>query len=201
MKKFPVVDDEDLIRHSLSAALHNSETEITTMDDRESVFKAISNNQFDLCFLDMHLPDLDGLEIMKKLRNISPPTRIIMMTGSEISDMIMQDVRENAHGLISKPYVLDQVKAVVERVISMGKRLPQESCIATENGLSSIHWISNDNRKHPRKSIANSMTSYAVAPQGDRTSTRVIAKILDISETGMGILTDFPLRAGHFILS
>ena len=83
------------------------------MDDRESVFKAISNNQFNLCFLDMHLPGIDGLEIMKKHRDIFPPTRIIMMTGSEISDTIMQDVRENAHGLISKPYELDQVKAVV----------------------------------------------------------------------------------------
>jgi CheY-like chemotaxis protein len=199
MKKFLIVDDEDLIRHSLAVALHNSEREITTAFDRQSVYKAISENQFDLCFLSMHLPNIDGLEIMRKLRDISPQTRIIMMTGSEITDSIMKAVRENAHCLISKPFELEQVKALVERVLSTGKHSSRENSVAAEIGISSLQWISNDNRKHQRKPIANSITCYAVAPHGDLTATQISANILDISETGMGILTDCQLHTGHLI--
>ncbi|HYA88639.1 MAG TPA: response regulator [Nitrospirota bacterium] len=199
MKKILIVDDEDLIRHLLSAAFHESETEITTAADRESVFKAISKHQFDLCFLDMHVNHVDGLEIMKMLRDISPQTRIIMLTRNEITDALMNAVRENAHCLISKPCELEQVRTVVERVLSIGKRPPQENSVAAERGLASIYWISNDNRKHQRKQIANSISCYAVAPHGDMTATRISANILDISETGMGVLTDCQLQTGHLI--
>lgn len=199
LKKFLIVDDEDLIRHSLSAMFQNSEREVITADNRESVLKAITENHFDLCFLDMHLPDINGLEIMRKLRDVSPQTRIIMMTGSEITDEIMKAVRENAHCLISKPFELEQVKALVVRVLSTGKRLPQEDSVATEGGISSLQWISDDNRKHQRKPIDNSITCYAVAPHSDVTATLVNANILDISETGMCILTDCKLQTGHII--
>lgn len=200
MKKyFLVVDDEDLIRHSLSATFHDSEREVITAAARESAFKAISENRFDLCFLDMHLPDINGLEIMKMLRDVSPRTRIIMMTESGITDTIMKEVRENAHCLISKPFELEQVKALVGRVLSMGKNPHREDSIAAESGMSSLQWISDDNRKHQRKPIANSITCYAVAPHGDMAATLVTADILDISETGMGIVTDCKLQPGYFI--
>jgi DNA-binding NarL/FixJ family response regulator len=200
MKKyFLVIDDEDLIRHSLSAALHNSEQEVITAAARESAFKAISENRFDICFLDIHLPDINGLEIMKMLRDVSPQTRIIMMTGSEITGAIMKDVRENAHCLISKPFELDQVKALANRVLSLGKNPHREDGIPAKNGISSLQWICDDNRKHQRKPISNSITCYAVAPHGDMAATLVTANILDVSETGMGIVADCMLQPGHLI--
>jgi CheY-like chemotaxis protein len=200
MKKyFLVVDDEDLIRSSLSTVFQNSGHEVVTASARESALKAIRENNFDLCFLDMHLPDINGLEIMKMLRDVSPQTRIIMMTGSEITDSIMKEVRENAHCLISKPFELDQVKALANRVLSMGKDLHGENSRAAESGMSSLHWISDDTRKHQRKPISNRITCFAVAPHGDMTATRITANILDISETGMGIVTNCKLQPGHLI--
>jgi DNA-binding NarL/FixJ family response regulator len=197
-KHFLVVDDEDLIRSSLSAVFHNSEREVITAASRESAFKAIRENQFDLCFLDIHLPDINGLEIMKMLRNVSPQTRIIMMTGGEITDAIMSEVRENAHCLISKPFELEQVKALANRILSMGTR-PREGSVSAESGVSSLHWIRDDNRRHERKPLSNNITCYAVAPHGDVTAALITADILDISETGMGILTDCILQPGDLI--
>ncbi|HUL01344.1 MAG TPA: response regulator [Nitrospirota bacterium] len=199
MKKFLIVDDEDLIRHSLYTAFHNSEQEVVTAENRASVFKAISENNFDLCFVDMHLPDINGLEIMKKLRDVSPQTRIIMMTGSEITDAIMKAVHENAHCLISKPFELEEVKALVERVLSMGRCPSGQDCVIDSGSISSLQWISDNTRKHQRKPIANSITCYAVAPHGDGTAMLVTANIIDISEAGMGILTKCKLQPGHLI--
>ncbi|HUL01101.1 MAG TPA: response regulator [Nitrospirota bacterium] len=199
IKKILVVDDEDLIRHSLSSVFHDRDTEITSAATGKDALKAISDNTFNLCFLDMHLPDINGLEIMKMLRDVSPQTRIIMMTGSEITDAIMKEVRENAHCLISKPFELELVKTLVDQVVSTGKRRPREDSLATDSEVSSLQWISDDNRKHQRKPIANSITCYAVAPHGDMTALVVTANILDISETGMGIVTDCKLQPGHII--
>ncbi len=199
MRKFLIVDDEDLIRHSLSTAFHNSEREVVTAEDRASAFKAISENDFDLCFLDVHLPDINGLEIMKKLHDISPQTRIIMMTGSEITDAIMKAVRENAHCLISKPFELEQVKALVDRVLSIGRCPSGQDCVMDAGSISSLQWISDNTRTHQRKPIANSITCYAVAPQGDGAAMLVAADIIDISEAGMGILTECKLQPGHLI--
>ncbi len=200
MKKFLIVDDEDLIRESLSTVFHNGDREIITATDRKSALKAIDENHFDLCFIDMHLPDINGLDIMKKLRDVSPQTRIIMMTGSEITDAIIKAVRENAHCLISKPFELEQVKKLAGWVLSIGKHPAGEDSVAAGYGIPSVHWVCDDTRKHPRKPITNKITCYAVAPHDDdRTATLVSASIVDVSEAGMGILTDHKLQPGHFI--
>jgi CheY-like chemotaxis protein len=198
-KYFLVVDDEELIRYSLSAAFQNSEREVITAADRESALKAISEKTYDLCFLDMHLPDINGLEIMRMLRDVSPKTRIIMMTGSEITDEIMKAVRENAHCLISKPFELEQIKSLVNRVLAMGKGPGHVENPPVDGGNSSLHWISDDTRKHLRKPIANSITCYAVSPRGDKSAKLITANIFEISESGMGILTDFELQPGYLI--
>jgi DNA-binding NarL/FixJ family response regulator len=198
MKKFLIVDDEDLIRHSLSAALKNKDVAVITAANRETALKAINEDQFDLCLLDMHLPDINGLEIMRKLRDVSPRTRIIIMTGGEVTDSIMKSIREYAHCLISKPFVLEQVRSLVDRVLSIGKS-PTSDGRPGAVGVSCVCWISDDNRKHLRKPIDNSITCYAVAPRNDMAATLVTVTILDISETGMGILTESNLELGHLI--
>ncbi len=193
-----IIDDEDLIRHSLFAAFNSKDREVITAADRESAFSAISKSCFDLCFLDMHLPDINGLDIMRKLRDVSPRTRIIMMTGSEITDEIMKSVRENAHCLISKPFELEQVKKLVDWILSMGKPSRGEDSVAAVSNISSLQWISDDTRKHQRKPIANTITCYDIAPNGGN-ATLLTANIFDISESGMGIQTDCKLQPGHLI--
>lgn len=199
LKTVLIVDDEDLIRHSLSAMFQNGEREVITADNRGSALKAISETTFDLCFIDMHLPDINGLEIMRMLRDVSPKTRIVMMTGSEITEAIMKAVRENAHCLISKPFELEQIRSLVSRILTTGKGACNDKDLATGNGASCLQWISDDSRKHQRKPIANSITCYAVAPHGDMMATLITANIVDISETGMGILTECKLQPGHLI--
>jgi CheY-like chemotaxis protein len=199
MKKFLIVDDEDLIRQSLTSVFHNKDTEITSAATGSDALKAINENHFNLCFLDMHLPDASGLDIMRLLRDVSPQTRILIMTGSEITDEMLKAVRENAHCLLSKPFDLEQVKLLVSRILSMGSHLCHAEDLLTQGDVSSLQWISSDTRKHQRKPISNCITCYAVAPHGDMAAKLITADILDISESGMGILTDCQLQPGHLI--
>jgi two-component system, response regulator, stage 0 sporulation protein F len=199
MKKIMIVDDEYLIRYSLASYFHDSHTETIPIATGEAALRAIRNCHLDLCFLDIHLPDMNGLDIMKMFRDISPWTRIILITGSIITDEMMTSIRENAHCLISKPFDLDQVKAAVSRVLTVGKPPHREDGIADGSEGSSIQWIADDYRKHLRNPTSRRITCYEVAPPSDKTEVPVTADVFDVSESGMGIMTTCKLQPGHLI--
>jgi CheY-like chemotaxis protein len=200
MKKILVVDDEFLINYSLSATFQTSGTEVITAPDGETALKAISENHFDICFLDIHLPDINGLEIMKKLRYLSPGTKIVIMTGSEVSESMMKSIQENAHMLMAKPFDLDRIKEFVDRILTTGKPLYRDECTALKDHMSFIKWLADNNRKHERKPVSKCITCFSVSPQGgEKTSDMLSAHVIDISEAGMCIRTDYLLKPGHLI--
>ncbi len=200
MKKILIVDDEFLIIYSLSATFHSGDIEVTTASDGRTALKAIEENHFDICFLDIHLPDISGLEIMKKLRYLAPGTKVVIMTGSEVSDATLKSIQENAHMLITKPFDLDRIKAFVDRILTAGKPLYRDECAALKDHMSFIKWLADDSRKHERKPVSRSITCYSVSPQdGENISDVLSAHVIDISEAGMCIRTDYLLKPGHLL--
>jgi DNA-binding NtrC family response regulator len=118
MKKILIVDDEFLILYALSKTLIDDDREIITASNGRDALREIGNRCYDLCLLDLHLPDMNGLDIMKKLREVSPATKIIIITGSVITDVMMKSIQENAHLLLPKPFDVEQVKAFASQMLS-----------------------------------------------------------------------------------
>jgi CheY-like chemotaxis protein len=200
IKSILVVDDEYLMRHSLSSILKNSETEVTTAADGASAMQVIKTDNFDICLLDVQLPDMSGLDIMKKIRYVSPHTVIVIMTGSDISHDMMKSIRDHAHCLISKSFDLLQIKAFVDFLLSDDKPLCHQKSAAIRDQISFITWLANDIRKNTRKLVADSISCWAVAPNSDKPAALLTADVLDISATGMCILTEYELEPGHILL-
>jgi len=199
MKKILVVDDEYLISHSLSAAFKNEQTGVLTASDGEAALKAINENSFDLCFLDVHLPDINGLDIMKTLNRRSPGTQIAIMTASEVTEEMMKSIQENARLLISKPFDLDCLKALVDRTLTTGKPLCRDSRNPPQAPDSFVQWIADGVRKHERKPVSSRITCFPAPLPGDMTSDFLSARVVDISEAGMCIRTDCPLQPGRIL--
>ncbi len=164
-----------------------------------TAIQAIKCNRFDLCFLDIHLPDVSGLDIMKKLRIVSPGTRIVIMTGSEVTDGMMKSIEENAHLLITKPLELDQLKIVVDKILTTGRPFYRDDYGAIKDHASFIKWLANDNRKHERRFIARNISYFAVPPEGENSIDVLSAWAIDISESGMCIRTNNPIKPGHVL--
>jgi DNA-binding response OmpR family regulator len=76
MKKILAVDDENLALFSLFAMFKDAETDVMTAATGRDALQAIGRNRLDLCFLDIHFPDLNRLDSMMKLRELSPETLI-----------------------------------------------------------------------------------------------------------------------------
>jgi CheY-like chemotaxis protein len=200
MNKIIIVDDEHLIRYSLSSLFRDPRTELFAVETGIAALHAVRSHRLDLCLLDIHLPDLNGLDIMKALRAISPWTRIIMVTGSLITDAMMRSIQENAHGLITKPFDLEAVSEIATRLLAPGK-LPCGAGAPAENNDSCVLWLADDVRKHPRRTDGRDIACHAIAPSGTQQHIPVPARVLDISESGMCLLTPVEMQPGHIVRS
>jgi CheY-like chemotaxis protein len=200
VKRIIIIDDEDLMRYSLTTAFRNETTEVLAVPDGRTALQVLNMADFDLCFLDVHLPDMNGLTIMDRLRSEAPGTRIIIMTGSEVSDAMFKTIRENAHALLEKPFELDQLKLFVKRMLAPEGPLSWDESTAIKNSMPSLKWVAEDFRKNERRPLSCRITCFTAGAPGADPATPVAAEVLDISEHGMCIITENSLEPGNILL-
>lgn len=117
MKRILIVDDEITILSGLSKALHvlcDFEGEVRTISNGKGALFEISRCFYDVCFLDINLCDFNGMDIMKKIKEISPETNIAVMTAEFISDEMKKTMEEDSALLISKPVDFALVQAFLK---------------------------------------------------------------------------------------
>lgn len=200
LKRIIIVDDEELMRYSLTSAFRNDTTEVVAIGDGKTAFQVLSLAAVDLCILDVHLPDMSGLTIMQHLRQETPGTKIIIMTGSEVSDEMFKAVRENAHALLSKPFELAHVKSFVSRLLTADSPLSEQESVELKESMPSIKWIADDFRKGERQPLSCHITCSTAAVREAEHVVPVAAEVLDISPSGLCLLTERNLEPGDILL-
>jgi CheY-like chemotaxis protein len=202
MNKILIVDDESLIRHSLSAALRQEDIEVKAVSCGADALEEVAACRYDLCFLDVNLPDLNGLDLMKTIKNSSPATKIIIMTAGVVDDPeAVRSIQTNANLFLAKPFDLDRVKQFVDRIIGQGTPMRREedhSCSLT--GYESFeNQLMDGKLPCERQTLMPSTTCSVFVSDGGQGEQRFAASILEISETGMCIRTEYPLKPGQFL--
>ncbi len=187
MKKVLIVDDELAILTGLSKALRElcgflGEVR-TVVNGREAIYEAC-NCFYDLCFLDIKLPDINGLDVMKDIHYVSPETNIMLMSASHVLDDLKKVIDNGEAFYIDKPFNLSQIKYLMKAATD-GK---QES--ARRRGMTG-----KGNRMFRRRS-ASKIISFNVKDTG---LMEIKGGIIDISYAGMGIETYFPLERGQIL--
>lgn len=82
---------------------------------REALEK-YKNNQFDLVFMDVKMPDMNGVEVFKHMREINPDVRVVIMTGYSVEDLLAEAVNKGAIGVLHKPIEINELESVIERL-------------------------------------------------------------------------------------
>jgi DNA-binding response OmpR family regulator len=116
MAKILLVDDENLILYSLSATLRHDGSDVTAVANGKDALSEISRSPYDICFLDVNLPDANGFDLMKTVQEISPATRIIIMTAVDLNDGQMRYLHNNACHFLPKPFNLEDVRSLVANI-------------------------------------------------------------------------------------
>ena len=120
MKKILIVDDELSIRRSLYNTFKKTYQIETASSGLEAV-KKVESDDFDLVLLDQKMPDLDGLQVLKEIRQIDDRVVIVMITAYGSIESSVKAMKLGAYDYILKPYELDEIKMVVEKAINYQK--------------------------------------------------------------------------------
>jgi DNA-binding response OmpR family regulator len=111
-----VVDDEQVILDLLRRVLSREGYEVATADRSEVALGLVSTEHYDLAIADIGLHRVDGRDLMRRIREASPQTALIAMTGYP-ADEVIRFAQDNAQGYLEKPFALEEFLAVVRRAL------------------------------------------------------------------------------------
>lgn len=113
-----VVDDEDALRTVLSSELEGEGYKVNTAGDGAEAITILKSHAFDLILLDIKMPNVDGFEVLKFVKDNHPTTKVIMLTGFADLKNAIESKKLGAEDFVSKPYDLVDLLTTVERVLS-----------------------------------------------------------------------------------
>jgi len=117
-KHILLVDDDALLRRSLAFNLEQADYRVSTCANAEDALALIVRDRPDLVLLDIKLPDMDGMEILKILREKRPEVCVIVMTGYSTMSNAVQAMKLGAADYLSKPFTDDELMEAIEKIFS-----------------------------------------------------------------------------------
>ncbi len=136
-----VVDDEEIVIRSCLRILAGDEYQVEAVQDGREALRKIEENACDVMILDIMMPNIDGLEVLRRVKETHPNIDVIMVTGLSQIDTAVQAMKLGAFDYISKPFEPDELKLVVQRALER-RRLLQEN-FNLKNEVSSKYRFEN----------------------------------------------------------
>ena len=108
-KNILIVDDDRNLRRSLAITLNYQGFNASTVESGHDAIQAVKEDDFDLILIDVIMPDMNGLETLQALKEISPGARVVMMTGFAVADLVTLAIKPGVDGVLYKPFDVDLV--------------------------------------------------------------------------------------------
>lgn len=121
-----VVDDERDIRDGSERILTRKGYRVTTASNGEEALQRIGETRFAIVLLDLKMPGMDGLEVLRLIRESHPETLVIVITGYATIETAIEAMKRGAYDFMPKPFKPDQLRIVVDRAIEL-KQLTDEA--------------------------------------------------------------------------
>ncbi|SDP15347.1 sigma-54-dependent transcriptional regulator [Desulforhopalus singaporensis] len=113
-QKLMIVDDEEVLCHSLRIDLEDDGYEVGVFHDGESAVAALAEVNPGVVLLDLRLPRMDGIAVLKRIREFDEEIKTIMMTAYGDTQKTVETVKNGAYDFINKPFELDELKAIIK---------------------------------------------------------------------------------------
>jgi len=115
-----VIDDEPMVTSLFRRTLERSGHLVITAETGADGIQHFRQEDFDLIFLDLKLPDIEGDEVLRDLREIRPDVKVICMTGYPESDLIQRVLEQGPIGIMMKPFTTTDIIHAVNGVLFVG---------------------------------------------------------------------------------
>src|SRR4030095_3417250 len=118
MPRILIVDDEPGIRQALKGVFEDEGFATESVSTGEECLRKIADSTYDLVLLDIWLPGIDGLETLRRIRELSPSTRVIMISGHATIATAVTATKLGAYDFIEKPFSLEHTLLVARNAVS-----------------------------------------------------------------------------------
>lgn len=125
MRKVLIVDDTKNIRLLLTKCLQLEGYEVTTAGDGLLALELIKNNDFDLIFLDIKLPEIRGTEVLKRIREMGLKTPVIIITAYATVKNAVDCTQLGAVAYVQKPFTADKIRSVLSEFHVRQQNVPE----------------------------------------------------------------------------
>jgi len=129
--KILIVDDEPLMCDSLKALLHNEGFEAETRCSGREAIHCFRKDVFDVVLLDMHMPDMNGLQLMDLIKGERPEVFVVVITGRASVDSTVEFLRRGAFDYLRKPFEHEELLKTIKNALRQ-KRLEEKRKRAEE---------------------------------------------------------------------
>jgi CheY-like chemotaxis protein len=190
-KRILIVDDYHLNRLGLSRALKvlcGFQGEVNTVaNGREALWK-VNNCFYNICFVDLTLPDINGIDIMRGIIHISPETDLVLMTACTLHNDVKIAIEEYSSLLIFKPFDMLEIKQFLKRAFDKDRDFYKKR-VGSEEVLTK-------GKRHLKRRPLMKAIDYSI---NNPEAMMLQGEVMDISYEGMGMRAYFPLEHGHVI--
>jgi two-component system nitrogen regulation response regulator GlnG len=132
IQRILVADDEESMRWVLSKALKKKGFAVDLAVDGDEALKLIRAHSYDLAILDIKMPGLTGLELLDRIREIKSDLLVVIMTAEASMKNAVEAMKRGAYDYITKPFDLDVIDAIVEKVNRAREMTSQVSSLKEE---------------------------------------------------------------------
>jgi CheY-like chemotaxis protein len=185
-----LVDDQPSFLSGLQKALQkycDYSGEIITVENGENAINEVLSSFYDICFLDISLPDINGLDVMRKVRETSPETKLVIMTASDLDDDKKKKIEHNAAFFLPKPVDQNILRGFIER----------ERRKDNENGNGKRNMT--EKREFWREAYGKNVHCSLSVFYNWELKSDLEVYVTDLSNSGAGIKTLYPLCPGNIL--
>ncbi|MGM9817769.1 MAG: sigma-54-dependent transcriptional regulator [Paludibacteraceae bacterium] len=122
MAKILIVDDERSIRNTLKDILEVESYQVDVVESGIEALELIKENNYDVVFSDIKMPQMDGVELLQKIKVNNPETPIIMISGHGTIETAVDCIKKGAYDFIEKPIDLNRLLIVVRNAMDRTKQ-------------------------------------------------------------------------------
>ncbi len=195
MVRVLIVDDEQQLVEAFRKKLSREGLSVTVAFTAREAMSVMKKQTFDVCVLDIRLPDMDGVELLEALKRNEPNLEFVMLTGHASIDTAIQSMKLGAYDYLSKPCKLSELSTVIQKAYE--KKALKERNIVLQEQLQRVEshdaFISTSEPMNEVKRLIG-----LVAPSD--------VPVLVLGETGTGkelvaraIHTQSPRSTGQFV--
>ena len=111
-----IVDDNISLCKTMSLILERKGYAVTIAEDGQEAVKEVKEKPFDMIFMDIKMPRLNGVEAYRGIKEIRPEAIVMMMTGFAVEDLVQEALKEGAYGIMYKPLDPEKIVTLIEEV-------------------------------------------------------------------------------------